>query len=174
MHLTEDQIVAVLCAAASDADVQHARQCAECGGAGENFRNQLEEARAEHLQTAERDDSFWLRQQAAIRHKIRPQWSTQTSNFGCSGAPAVVPRWVVGVAALVVLAVGLILAGPPEPTRAQSPQSDPDYQLLVEVEQNLARPVPMAIQPATVLSADLNAAWQSAMAQHSQRNAAQR
>ncbi len=163
MHLSEEQLIAVLCGVADDEQLRHARDCAECGGAVELFRQQLEVTRAEHAKAAERDDNFWFRQQAAIRRRtalIRP---------------IPLPRWTAAVAALIVLAAALVLTGPSAPRGEQTQQSDPDYQLLVEVEQNLARPVPVAVEPATVLSADLNEAWQNAVAEHmSQQNAAQR
>jgi hypothetical protein len=164
MHLSEEQLIAVLCGTDNDAHLQHARDCAECGRAIELFRRQLDETRAGYVRSAERDNNFWFRQQSAIRNKIHR-----------ADRRIAFPRWAVAVAALAVLAAGLMMNGPTAPTVAPAAQFDPDYQLLVEIEQNLARPVPVAIEPATVLSADLNAAWQSAFAEHNpQQNAAQR
>ncbi len=164
MHLSEEQLIAVLCGVADDVCLRHTRDCAECGGTVELFRQQLDEARTDHVKAAAREDHFWLRQQAAIRRRT-----------ALSRPPIPLPRWTLAVAALIVLAAALVIAGPSAPAGAQTQQSDPDYQLLVAVEQNLARPVPVAVEPAAVLSADLNAAWQNAMAEHmSQQDTAQR
>ncbi len=164
MHLNEDQLVAIVSGVADDAQLQHERNCGECGSAVEDFKQQIEDARVEHMRAADRGERFWLQQQAAIRQRARLAEPRVT-----------LPRWAVAVAALVVLATGLVTAGPSAPTVAHSQQSDPDYQLLVAVEQNLARPVPVAVEPARVLSADLNAAWQNAFApKNSQPSAAQR
>jgi hypothetical protein len=97
----------------------------------------------------EQPDVFWQKQRTVIRQRIaQAQWK---------------PLWfwpaLAAVAAVVVILLGMLLAGfehgvnRPQP-QAQK-QADPDYELLVKIEQSVQSDGPEALQPAALLAREI-------------------
>ena len=150
-HLNEDQQITALIGAPGSEIERHLDTCAECSRALEELRQEFSDVRQELTAFAGRDEFFWRRQQLEIQRRAQ-------SNH----QPPVLLRWVAAVAVLATAAAMLVGSGqqrsvPP----AQIVQTDTDYQLLVAVEQDLARPVPLALEPANVLASDLDNAWRA-------------
>lgn len=107
------------------------------------FRAALDDFQSEIHRAAQRSDGFWSTQHAAIQERIRSQQ----------------PVWRIGMswalaAALVLLGFGLFLFRVPA-------QPMPDYaggydqDLLLEVEQALHREIPSALEPALLITEEI-------------------
>lgn len=150
-HLSEDEQIAALLGAPAPEIERHLDSCAVCSSAVEEMRREFKELRHDATRWAQREEFFWRRQQLEIRRRLqaeRPQ-----------GIPL---RWAAAAAVLVMAAAILVGSGYRQPTSmASTAPADTDYQLLVAVEQNLARPVPAALEPANVLASDMDSAWRA-------------
>lgn len=128
--------------------------CEQCVADLDQTRTHIAGARDDVAAAAERDEVFWSRQRASIRERINPGW------------PGIRLEWAASLAALIAIAallVGSSGEAPEPPIRANLP--DPDYVLLAEIQQTLARPLPNAVEPVRVLASDMDQAWRAHLRQ---------
>lgn len=139
-HPTDEQLLDQL-AGASAAAREHFAVCPACGHAHESLRRVLVCYREETRAAAERPESFWQRQRAAIAARR----TDRSAPRRLAWAPAV---------ALVVLAAALLVEKTPPPAPVAEP--DPDHALLVEVERSVRRELPRALEPAALLAREVS------------------
>ncbi len=158
-HCTEDAITAYLLGIAERKDANHVDACVDCYARVERARIQMEELRFAAEKLAARPEHFWSRQRAAIMDRI-PQ---ARHGYGWRWL------WAPGAALAAVAVVLLVLLWPAQVRPPVQPQPRPDDDaLLSEIQSDLARPVPRALEPATLLVRARND-----MARASQRNSSQ-
>ena len=142
-HLTDEQLTKRIVAECdSGADME---ECRHCQSETESLRRAILQWAAQTHLVAERPASFWYSQERAILHQISGRQTARALS------------WAVAMIA-VALAVSLSL----EPSRPASAvaEMDPDQMLLLEVQSSVRRPVPRALEPATLLAEDLSQATQ--------------
>lgn len=142
-HCSEDAITAYLLGIAERKDCNHIDACLDCYARAERARIQLSQLHAEADQFASRPEHFWIQQRAAIMDRVGDT------------KPGFSYRWAWasgGVVAVLALALVLILS--PWKTQQSPPVIDKDRAddvLLTEIESDLQRPVPRALEPANLL-----------------------
>jgi hypothetical protein len=96
---------------------------------------------------AERTPDFWRAQRLSIASQI-------------SSGGAAQPRWLAWTATVAAsLILSVLLGRPPAPPTPNSAEAvDPDHELLLGVERSLRRSVPLALEPAALLTQELNSA----------------
>lgn len=147
-HINDNDVAAFLVDGAAPDD--EILSCEECVADLNRTRSQLEAVRDDVAIAAERDEVFWAQQRAAIRQRIN------------AAAGGVQMRWAACVAALIAIAALLVgYGGTPSRETVRNAQLDPDYVLLAEIQQTLARPVPNAVEPMRVLASDMDQAWRA-------------
>jgi hypothetical protein len=139
-HLTDEQITACLEASPDASTREHLQQCAECT------------QEAEHLQSLVARFGETMRREAAAtepRRELRPHFSLVSLR-----------QALAGVVALLLLASVLLLApsAPPRPQNSPTAavQQDPDDVLLMEVQSDVQRDVPLALEPAVLIVTERN------------------
>lgn len=150
-HCSEEAITAYLLGMADREDANHVDTCLDCYARVERARIEMGQLQAATKNLASRPEHFWERQRRAIMERAIP--APRVSFY----------RWVwVSGAALGILALVLLLHWLPvlrpqpasddrakiQPSRQQQ---DADDLLLVEIQSDLQRPVPRALEPATLL-----------------------
>jgi anti-sigma factor RsiW len=141
-HLSEDQIARCIVGQANIAEVQHARECSECGAEVKGFSNSV--ALFQSSIRDQIDDRIALVPTSAVSKPSRA--GTQT------------PRWVLVAAASVVLVVlPFIRTGnKPEALPADAfTETDPDA-VMNRVNLHLARTVPAPMEPLMLGIPDVN------------------
>ena len=138
-HLTDEQITAWLAASPDASTREHLQHCAECS------------QEADQLQSLVARFGETMRREAAAtepRRELRPHFSFVSLR-----------QALAGVAALLLLASALLLA-PSAPQQQNSPtaalQQDPDDVLLMEVQSDVQRDVPLALEPAVLIVTERN------------------
>jgi hypothetical protein len=130
----------------SEESAEHRANCAICRAEHERLEGALAGFRALAQTAAERPEYFWDRQRLAILDRLK--------------APHVTRRyraiWIWATAATLVIVLVLIL----NPNHSQSIVPDfaagHDQELLVGVERSLNRELPQALQPAVILTQELD------------------
>jgi hypothetical protein len=141
-HCTEDAITACLLGIAERRDLNHVDACVDCYARVERARLQVEELRFAAEKLAARPEHFWSRQRAAIMDQI----AQTPRGYGWRWL------WAPGAALAAVAVVLLVLLWPSEVRPpVQRPPEIADDVLLSEIQSDLARPVPRALEPATLL-----------------------
>lgn len=158
-HSSEDAISAYLAGIAEREDADHVAGCLDCYARVERARIEMEQLRNAAQKLASRPEQFWNRQRAAIMDRLpdaRPRFDRRW-------------LWAPG-AALAAMAVVLVVLLWPAQVRQplQRPQEINDDVLLSEIQSELARPVPRALEPVTLLVRARND-----MAQANQRHSSQ-
>jgi anti-sigma factor RsiW len=140
-HLTEIDLMEAA-SGTRGVRAEHLEACASCRGEVEEFRRSLQNLRSSSVAASDRDADFWLRQHAAIRGRIE----------GREVQPSL-PRlaWACAVALLIVSCV-LLRSGP---TPIQHAQTDPDHELLIEVERAVQSGGLEALEPASPLTQEV-------------------
>lgn len=142
-HSSEDVITAYLLGMAERKDCNHIDACLDCYARAERARIQLGELRATADQFASRPEQFWARQRAGIMGRA----TAPQPRFGYRWA------WAAGAAGAVVALTLILILVPwkrqPAPIRVKN--QDPDDVLLTQIESDLQRPVPRALEPANLL-----------------------
>jgi hypothetical protein len=131
-HLTDEQVSALLCGVADEAAAGHAAACAVCAAEVEDLRGSLGDWKRS------------LDEELAARPLPR--------------RPARLPWLLLASAAALVL---LLLAPATRPVAMQpiaSPAPIADQELLTSIDVALQRELPQALEPASLLVADLRAA----------------
>jgi anti-sigma factor RsiW len=146
-HCNEDAITAYLLGMAGREDANHVDACLDCYARVERARIEMEQMRSAAKNLASRPEHFWVRQRRAIMERATP--AKRTSFRHWIWAPS---------AALGILALVLLLHLPmthsttmPDNRPIAKSQQDADDLLLQEIQSDLQRPVPRALQPATLL-----------------------
>jgi len=144
-HLTDEEMLEQLInqsAGAGDAAVrEHLASCPACREEHESLRRVLGRYAEESRAVAERPESFWQRQQAALARR----WAEQPTSRRLA--------WAAAVAMVVLAAVLLIEKTPPA---VRTAETDPDQVLLVEVERSVRRELPRALEPAALLAQEVS------------------
>ncbi len=140
-HLSDEQLLDQLAGAGDALAREHFAVCPACCRAQESLRRVLGRYREETRAAAERPESFWQRQRAAIaaRRTDRPAPRRLT--------------WITAVA-IVVLAATLLVEKTPPP--APVAETDADHALLVDVERSVRRQLPRALEPAALLAREVS------------------
>jgi hypothetical protein len=141
-HLTDEALTARL---ASEGPSERPAECGACEAEEENLRGLLAEWKASAEKVAERPDVFWRWQQRTIAaHR-----STRPSR----------PRMVWATAMAILVLVATLLTRQ-QPAIQHVNAADPDDALLVEVHRSVRREVPRALEPASLLTQEIDRASQ--------------
>jgi anti-sigma factor RsiW len=146
-HCNEDAITAYLLGTGERKDANHVDACVDCYARVERARIQMAELRLAAEELTSRPEHFWIRQRTAIMGRV------------ADARPRLGYRWLwasgasVAVLALVLL---LVFSWPRQSPHtaiqvAQVTQDKDDDILLTEIENDVQRPVPRALEPATLL-----------------------
>ena len=140
-HLSDEQLIARIEGTTNHDAAAHAERCAECRAEEETLQAAVGEWSAQVRDAGGRPAGFWYAQASAIRRRQAIRETAQRLTWAAA---------VVTVALAVTLAL--------EPNRPAPPriQSDPDHDLLVAVQQSVRRPLPRALEPASLLAEDLS------------------
>ena len=140
-HLTNQELSELLLS--PQASNIHLATCASCRAEQERLRRVLGELPSLVRVVAQNTDAFWEKQRTAIWADIvtlqpRKQFS--------------VLAWALGTAVLVVAGLLLSIAPAPTPSRAET---DPDHELMIQLERTLQSEVPQALEPAALLAREI-------------------
>lgn len=97
-------------------------------------------------ESADRSPEFWDRQRAEILSRVA--LTRNQAGFGISGA-----AWAMAAAILAI--ASFLLASGPRVTLSPQAQSDPDRDLLIEVEYAVQSGGPEALEPAALLAEEI-------------------
>lgn len=143
-HLTEKQQDEMLLGSAGAEATGHVAECGECRAEMERMRAALGGFGAAVQAGAARPDGFWAWQRRAILARL-PQGAARTQKLAWAGAMVL----------LVLMAVALHFQARPE--QLATPY-DPDEALLIDVARTVGSEVPSALQPAALLSWEMDQA----------------
>ena len=124
-------------------------QCSEGQLEDDPLQQTLRRAHSALLAVSERPETFWCRQQAAIRSRIAIEKTSKQ------------PIWGFLVATSALILFTLILLRPNRVNPITATQVDADDELLVAVEQVVQTRVPDALAPASLLSEETAALTQT-------------
>ncbi len=155
-HLTDEQLGAALLAEGDAPIAAHLADCDSCRRDLERIRAVINTARAESLALAERPQSFWCEQHVAITSRIQAGHEQETRPLA----------WAASFAILALVAALLAQGAPPLQLQKSRPpvsvgaatQSDPDHDLLVDIQRSARRDVPRALEPASLIAQELHRA----------------
>jgi anti-sigma factor RsiW len=138
-HLSDEQLTEVLLGSANEETAGHVRDCAACRAEAGDIREMI----AEYTQLARAQADARVLPPINVSRK-------QVQNFS--------PQRLSWVASFALLAVAVfMLMMTPSPRRPVSaPVQDADDALLVDIQEDLAREVPEALEPAAALAAERN------------------
>jgi hypothetical protein len=137
-HLTEDQITEWMLGTRADFVSRHLGACPACSVAAEELRSTISSFRDSIRAAAQRDDSYWRKQQLTIReHASIRDWYPL--------------HWAWAAAMVMVLIAAIFLARTLNPPQNKV-REDADKALLQEVQGDLAREVPEALAPAVLIA----------------------
>jgi hypothetical protein len=142
-HWTDEQFAAALLG--EPGDDAHLLECAACRGELERLRAVTRGVRRDAEAAAEQSEIFWQRQRAAIRVQLAS--SARRPNGWA---------WATAVAAVLLLAIAL--GQPVQPPADTAQKEDADHLLLLEIGRSLERQVPRALEPAALLTQELDRA----------------
>lgn len=146
-HLTEEQQDEMLLGEPGAETAEHLAQCAECSAEVERTRAALGGFGAAMEAGAARPEGFWAWQRRAILARLQ-HGPARTQKMAWAGAMVL----------LVLMAVALHFQARPE--RLTAPY-DPDEALLIDVARTVRSEVPSALQPAALLSWEMDQAAQA-------------
>ena len=144
-HCSEDAITAYLLGMAERKDSNHVDACVDCYARVERARIQMEQMRQAAEKLGSHPEHFWTRQHAAIMGRI----DESKPGFGYRWL------WAPGVALAMLILVSVLLLWPRPVHRKTvelaSGSDAADDALLTQIADDLQRPVPRALEPATLL-----------------------
>lgn len=146
--LNDAEMTAMLAGDEDTVAKAHLMSCGECAAELERLQEALRMVAGKA--GADKPEIFWAAQRAKISAGLERE-----------NAGAVRWNWALAAAAVILLAIVLNWQG--VPTRVEKVQrlsEDKDHQLLLEVEEAVQRPVPRALEPAMLLTAELDRAAQ--------------
>ncbi len=141
-HLTDEALAGRL---AGEVTSERPAECVACEAEEENLRGLLAEWKASAERVAERPEAFWRWQQRAIAAR----WSARPSR----------PRLVWATAMAILVLVATLLTRQ-QPALHAVPPADSDDALLIEVHRSVRREVPRALEPALLLTQEIDRASQ--------------
>ena len=151
VHITDDQLAAVLAGETPPGVEQHLEQCESCAAELRRLSGSLAAWRSETRTASEQPEWFFARQRAEVISKVN----------GRGGSWFVAP--VMAVCLLLLMSVLLLGRGhAPQPTLATA--TDSDDRMLREVESDLRQYAPDVLAPAALLSDDFARATAQATA----------
>ena len=145
-HLTDDQLAELIVEESDSPAAAHVEQCLQCQSEEKSLRATLLQWAAQTRAAAERPAGFWYSQKLAILHRLAGRLAARALS------------WAV---AMVAVALTLSLSFEPSRPAPAVAEIDPDQMLLLEVQNSVRRPVPRALEPATLLAEDLSKASKS-------------
>ncbi len=143
-HLNEDQLSDMVLGEPAPEAVGHVAECGECHTEVERMRTALGGFGAAVEAGAARPEGFWAWQRRAILARLR-QGSARSQKLAWAGAMVL----------LVLMAVALHFQARPE---RLATAYDPDEALLIDVARTVGSEVPSALQPAALLSWEMDQA----------------
>ena len=147
-HLSDEQLAQLLDGNASPKARAHLKQCDACSGELSMLQAALAELPQQALRVAERDDMFWRTQRSVISERVAR-----------TPGPRAVLQWSLAFAALLLVAVLMNQPFSVQPVdTARATVTDPDHELLLQIEQTMNRHVPDALAPADLLVTELSSA----------------
>jgi hypothetical protein len=161
-HLTDEQMSAALLADSAllvddDASLAtHLSSCGDCRNDLQRMRAVLGGVRAQSLAIAERPQGFWRKQRAAIASRISAGHELETRPLA----------WVASFAVIALVAAFLTQSAPSIQIQSKRPAesigtyspSDPDHDLLLDIQRSVRREVPRALEPASLIAQELHTA----------------
>ena len=142
-HLSDAQFAAFALGERAAA-AEHIAACEHCRHEAESLAAGLLRFREQAHAAAARDDFFWARQRAQVRARV--PWTERP-----------LLRWASTAVAAIVLAGALLLVRVPAPQPEPLPNPDAaDEALLLEVQNDVGRYAPAALQPAQALADERN------------------
>ncbi len=141
-HLTDEALTARL---AGEGINERPAECVACEAEEENLCGLLAEWKASAEKVAERPEAFWRLQQRTIAAR----WSARPSR----------PRLVWATAMAILVLVATLLTRQQHPVHSVA-AADPDDALLIEVRRSVRREVPRALEPASLLTQEIDRASQ--------------
>lgn len=147
-HLNDEQFAQWLEGSAGHEAKAHVERCDACAGELGVMRAALAELPEQTHNAAQQNDAFWRAQRLAISARIRR-----------APGPRAALHWSLAFAALLLFAVLMnrpYSMGQTAVTEAVA--TDPDHELLLQIEQTVNRRVPAALAPADLLVSELNSA----------------
>jgi len=130
----------------SEESAEHRANCAICRAEHERLEDALAGFRALAQEAVERPEYFWDRQRLAILDRLKAPHATRRYRA----------VWIWATAAALVIVLVLIF----NPNHSKSIVPDfaagHDQELLVDVERSLNRELPRALQPAVILTQELD------------------
>lgn len=137
-HLSDEQLTEVLLGSANEETAGHVRDCAACRAEAGDIREMI----AEYTQLARAQADARVLPPINVRHKPVQNFSPQRLSWAASFA-------------LLAVAVFLLMMTP-SPRRVSAPVADADDALLIDIQEDLTREVPEALEPAAMLAAERN------------------
>lgn len=148
-HLSDEQFSAAVLYEGDESTRNHAAACTACGEEIRAFQDALG-VWVEEIVAAEPAESFWQRQREAIGARV-----SETARL----RPWKRLLWATAAVVVVLLATVLVSRRPaPSPAHARL---DPDDQLLLSVQQSIQSDLPQALQPAALLTQEMDRAAQT-------------
>jgi len=154
-HLSDEQFAEALLGALDDAAAAHAAECDACRAELARVSGAVGRVSEWTRAATERPTGFWYTQRRAILEGLsaRPQQSHLTA-------------WAGALATLVLAAVLLgqvsiepgLLTGNANGGSETAAQTDPDDELMLEIQASVRRPVPRAFEPALLVTQELHRA----------------
>jgi len=148
-HLSEESWAAAVLDPSDPAVAEHLQGCAECRAEVSSFTEAINAARAVTLRAAERPESFWRAQRLAITER------TVNRTFP---SPWKRLAWVAATVILVVLSTTVVSRRNTPSLRTRTTRVETDDALLLSVQQSIQSDLPQALEPAELLTEEINRA----------------
>jgi len=151
-HLREDEYSSILAGDARQEWLRHIKECPECARTLEQGQNQIEQIRSLMVNAGARSETYWTAQHARIQARI-----------ASDGLRSTMPVWRFAMAGLALAAIIVValLMGHPQQTASPGKKDviatvhPTDEQLMREMEEVADSEVPSAMEPAYVLTQDM-------------------
>jgi hypothetical protein len=154
-HLNGDQITALILGTEDEFVDRHLEACVACGNEVKEMRSAISAFRDLVHTNAQRDDSFWNRQNLAINERL-----TERRRY----LPL---QWIWVTAMSVVLVTAVIVARAPRATKNVA-TDESDKVLLQEVQGDLEVDVPEALAPAVLIADERNEILKNKVVRHTE------